>query len=67
MRSRELKRSVAQASKLTPVQRQELILALGQADEAARVVQTLESRAGGCPHCGGEQLVRNGRASGLQC
>jgi transposase-like protein len=66
MRSRELKRMVAQASKLTPAQRQELIQVLGQADEAAQVVQTLESRATVCPHCQSERVVRNGHASGLQ-
>lgn len=66
MRSRELKRMLAQAPKLTPPQRQELIRALGQADEAARVVRTLESRPVVCPHCNGERVVRNGHASGLQ-
>lgn len=66
MRSRELKRMLAQASKLTLPQRLELIRALGHADEGTQVVRTLESRPLGCPHCHGERVVRNGHASGLQ-
>jgi transposase-like protein len=66
MRSRELKRMLAQASKLTPPQRQESRRALGQLDESAQVVQTLESRAVECPQCHSERVVRNGHASGLQ-
>lgn len=66
MRSRELKRMLAQASKLTPGQRQELIQALSGADELAQVVQTVQLRAQVCPHCQGERVVRNGHASGLQ-
>ncbi len=66
MRSRELKRMLVQAVKLTPPQRQELMHALGKGDEAARVVQTLESRPVVCPHCQGQRVVRNGHASGLQ-
>ena len=66
MRSRELKRMVAQAAKLTVEQRRELVRTLTQVDEAAEVVQTLESRAVNCPHCHGERVVRNGHASGLQ-
>lgn len=66
MRSRELKRMLAEASKLTLTQRQELIRALSDVDEAARVVQTVQSRPQVCPHCHGERVVRNGHASGLQ-
>lgn len=66
MRSRELKRMLAQAAKLTVVQRRELVWALTQVDEAAEVVQTLESRPVSCPHCHSERVVRNGHASGLQ-
>jgi len=66
MRNRELKRMLAQASKLTGAQRQQLMRALDQADEVVQVVQTLESRPVACPHCHGERVVRNGRASGLQ-
>jgi len=66
MRSRELKRMLAEASKLTPGQRQELIQALSSADEVAQVVQTVQSRPQVCPHCQGERVVRNGHASGLQ-
>lgn len=66
MRSRELKRMLAQASKLTPTQRQELMRALSDVDEAERVVQTVQSRPQVCPHCQGERVVRNGHASGLQ-
>lgn len=66
MRSRELKRMLAQASRLTPPQRHELIRALGHTDEAAQVMQTLASRPVVCPHCHGQRVVRNGHASGLQ-
>lgn len=66
MRSRELKRMLAEASKLTPTQRQELIWVLSDLDEAEQVVQTVQSRPQVCPHCQGERVVRNGHASGLQ-
>lgn len=66
MRSRELKRMLTEASKLTLTQRQELIPALSDVDEAERVVQTVQSRPQVCPHCQGERVVRNGHASGLQ-
>jgi len=66
MRSRELKRLLALASKLTLPQRQELMHALAQSDDASQVVQALEARPVECPHCHGECLVRNGHASGLQ-
>lgn len=66
MRSRELQRMLDQASKLTPAQRQELVRALSQTDEAAQVVQTLQARALSCPHCHDGRVVRNGHASGLQ-
>lgn len=66
MRGRELKRMLAQVAKLTLVQRRELVQTLTQLDEAAEVVQTLQSRPVSCPHCHGEHVVRNGHASGLQ-
>ena len=57
---------LSQASKLTPAQNHELIRALGPAEKASPVVQTLESRGLSCPHCNCERVVRNGHASGLQ-
>lgn len=66
MRSRELKRMLTLALKLTPAQKQELLHALNPADDATRVMQTLESRPLDCPHCHSERVVRNGHASGLQ-
>lgn len=66
MRSRELKKMLAQAAKLTWPQRRELMQALSGVDEVAQVVQALQSRPVACPHCQGERVVRNGHASGLQ-
>ncbi|KQV49179.1 hypothetical protein ASC95_16195 [Pelomonas sp. Root1217] len=57
---------LAEVSKLTPGQRQELMQALSGADEVVQVVQTVQSRPLACPHCQGERVVRNGHASGLQ-
>ena len=66
MRSREVEKLLAQASKLTPSQKRQLLSVLSETDEAARVIEVLESRPAQCPHCGGEQLVRHGHASGLR-
>ncbi len=66
MRSRELQRMLAEATRLTTRQRQALVRALSSADEAAQVVHTLQSRPPSCPHCQDERVVRNGHASGMQ-
>lgn len=66
MRTRELKRLMAEARKLPAAQKQVLMRALQAADEQAQVVQAVESRAPACPHCQGERVVRNGHASELQ-
>lgn len=66
MRTRELKRLLAEAAKLTSLQKQALMNALRATDDAAQVVQALEARELACPHCHSERIVRNGHASGLQ-
>ena len=42
MRSRKVETLLAQASKLTPSQKRQLLSVLGETDEAARVVEMLE-------------------------
>jgi transposase-like protein len=66
MRNREVEKLLTQASKLTPSQKRQLLSVLSETDEAARVVEVLESRPAQCPHCSSEQLVRHGHASGLR-
>ena len=44
MRSREVERLLTQASKLTPSQKRQLLSVLSETDEAARVLEVLESR-----------------------
>lgn len=66
MRSREVEKLLAQASKLTPSQKQQLLSVLSETNEAARVVEVLESRPAQCPHCSSEQVVGHGHASGLR-
>lgn len=66
MRSREMEKLLEQASKLTPAQKQQLLWVLRQSDEAARVVEVLESRPASCPHCNCSRMVRHGHASGLR-
>lgn len=66
MRSREVEKLLAQASKLTPSQKRQLLSVLSETNEAARVVEALESRPSQCPHCSSAQLVRHGHASGLR-
>jgi len=66
MRSREVERLLTQASKLTPSQKRQLLSVLSETDEAARVLEVLESRPVQCPHCSSARLVRHGHASGLR-
>lgn len=66
MRNREMQRLLEQASRLTPEQKQQLLSVLSQTDEAARVIEVVESRPAKCPHCSGTHLVRHGHASGLR-
>ena len=49
---------MAQVSKLTPSQKQQLPLVLGETDDAARMIEVLESRPGQCPHCGDSAAKR---------
>ncbi len=68
MRSRELKKLKEILRKLTYGQRQELMKEWASEGDMATCVDILEGHGKGniCPHCGSEQVVRNGSASGLQ-
>ncbi len=66
MRTRELKKLLAEVPELTLTKKQVLMQALRVADDAAWAVQAAEARALACPHCQGERIVRNGQANGLQ-
>lgn len=67
MRQREWKKLKAMLAKLTFAQRQALKEELSSEDDAAASVEVIEQgRPNVCPHCGGEGLVRNGSANGLQ-
>lgn len=68
MRQRELKKLKEKLVRLTYGQRQELIKEWANQGDMASGVAVLEGRRTGnrCPHCGGERVVRNGSASGLQ-
>jgi len=68
MRQRELKKLKAMVGKLTYGQRREVMEELAGEDEAAACIGVIEAQGKQrpCPHCGSEQVVRNGSASGLQ-
>lgn len=66
MRTRELKRLLAEVARLAPVHKLVLMQALRAPDDAAQVAQAVQARALACPHCHSERIVRNGHASGLQ-
>jgi transposase-like protein len=68
MREREMKRLLAVVAKLSPAQRRMLKDELVSGDQATAVADLVETATIGkrCPHCQGEQVVRNGTASGLQ-
>lgn len=69
MRNREMKRMLAEVSKLTPAQRSVMQQALREQGEAAQAVEVVQARMGSlpaCPHCGCKHVVRNGQVSELQ-
>lgn len=66
MRTRELKRLLAEAVMLAPAHKLVLMQALRATDDAAQVEQALQARVLACPHCHSERIVRNGHAGGLQ-
>lgn len=69
MRSRDMKRMLSLAPRLTPGQRLELLGALHMQAAGAESVAVVQARLQtqlACPHCRGERVVCNGQASGLQ-
>ena len=65
----ELKEWLGGVASLTTRQKAELLKTLGVAGDAEQVRALVESRLTAlpaCPHCGGDRIVRNGSASGLQ-
>lgn len=68
MRARELKRWMVEASKLTPGQREQVLVRLqeGAAQDAVAAVLRSLAQPAACPKCQSPQLVRNGQANGLQ-
>lgn len=68
MRARELKRLLAMTTRLTACQREELLshLSSEQAFDEAIALLRSGSIPAACPKCGGQRLVRNGQAGGLQ-
>ena len=69
MRQRELARLITSLGHLTHGQRQKVVAELAASEQRAGSVAIIEGSTGvkpNCPHCGGEQVVRNGTANGLQ-
>ena len=69
MRARELKQLLTQTHRLTSGQRRELLRQLSSGlalDEAAAIIEGRLAQHPGCPKCGGQHVVRNGQADGLQ-
>jgi len=69
MDAMELKQWLGGVARLTARQKAELLKALGADANIEQVRALLESRLttfSACPHCGGDRIVRNGNASGLQ-
>lgn len=69
MRQRELAKLLKSLEQLTYNQRQQVKAELAAREQRVASVAILEERAGPrptCPHCGGEHVVRNGTANGLQ-
>ncbi|GAB3390195.1 IS1595 family transposase [Lysobacter fragariae] len=68
MRARELKRWMAEAVKLTPGQREQVLARLQEGaavDAVATVLRSGEPPAA-CPKCRCSRIVRNGQANGVQ-
>lgn len=69
MRQRELARLIQSLEQLTHAQRQKVSAELAGKEHQAASVAIVEGSVGvkpSCPHCGGEHVVRNGVAHGLQ-
>ncbi|MGH8805745.1 MAG: IS1595 family transposase [Polaromonas sp.] len=68
MRTRELKRWIGEAAKLTPCQREQVLERLRAGAEQDAVDAALRSRAppAACPACQCPRIVRNGQAGGVQ-
>jgi len=68
MRTRELKRWIGEAAKLTPCQREQVLARLQAGVEQDAVDAALRSRAPpvACPACQCPRIVRNGQAGGVQ-
>jgi hypothetical protein len=69
MQTHEFRRLLGLIETLSAEQRAQVQLHLEAADEARAVAGIVEGRWGAqpiCPHCGGEHVVRNGHADGLQ-
>lgn len=70
MRQRELARLIRSLGHLTRTQRQKVAAELAASERQAASVAIVEGSIGAqpsCPHCGGQQVVRNGVAHDLQC
>lgn len=67
MRARELRRWMAEAAKLTPGQREQVLARLRDGAREDAVTAVLRSRQPAeCPMCQFTRIVRNGQANGLQ-
>lgn len=68
MRAHELKRWIAEAARLTPGQREQVLARLQDRAMQDAVAAALQSRGRPCvcPKCRCTRMVRNGRADGLQ-
>lgn len=68
MRARELNRWMAEAAKLTPGQREQVLTRLqdGAMEDAVTAVLRARGDAAGCPKCQCRRTVRNGQADGVQ-
>lgn len=69
MRQRELASLIKSLGDLTHAQRQKIVAELAARECQAASVAIVEGSVGlkpKCRHCGGEQVVRNGAAHGLQ-
>lgn len=69
MKKQQMQRLLALVGRLTRGQRQELVDKVktqSNTEASIEVVESAGSQVRACPHCKGEQLVRNGMADGLQ-
>lgn len=69
MQEQDWKRWLERLHELSPRLRQALMTQLCAPDERERVLAQIDQAgeaAVSCPHCGGERVVRNGQADGLQ-